>query len=127
MQQLAHNARGTWPWTVACQSGPRVLAILLWPLIGVAGHAAVSVAPAPAGEELSSRYSVKVDDKAAPVYVAKVGPADPARRWKAMDDKIHSAEYFDTAAFASFDMTAPVKVTVTCPEPIAAAKILPSP
>jgi hypothetical protein len=103
-----------------------ILAILVWHMAGGAAYSAVSVAPAPAGEELSSRYSVKVDDQAAPVYVAKVGPADPARRWKAMDDKIHSAEYFDTAAFASFDMTAPVEVTVTCAEPIAAAKILPS-
>ena len=28
-----------------------------------------------------------------PVYIAKVAPADATRRWKAMDDKAHSAEY----------------------------------
>ena len=126
MQQLAHNARGTWPWTVACRRGRWVLAILLWPLIGVAGHAAVSVAPAAAGEELSRDYTVAVEGKQVPVYAVKVAPADPARRWKAMDDKVRSAEFFDKAAFATFDMTGPVKVTVTCPLPITTAKILPT-
>ncbi len=126
MQQLAHNARGTWPWTVACRRGRWVLAILLWPLIGVAGHAAVSVAPAAAGEELARDYTVAVEGKQVPVYAVKVAPADPARRWKAMDDKVRSAEFFDKAAFATFDMTGPVKVTVTCPLPITTAKILPT-
>ena len=39
-------------------------AILVWHMAGGAAYSAVNVAPAPAGEELSSRYSVKVDDQA---------------------------------------------------------------
>ena len=36
---------------------------------------------------------------------AKVAPADPARRWKAMDmTQRIQAEYFDTASFAYFDI-----------------------
>ena len=60
------------------------------------------------------------------MYAVKVAPADPARRWKAMDDKVNSAQYFDKAAFAYFDMRGPVAVTVACPEPITSAKVLPS-
>jgi hypothetical protein len=67
-----------------------------------------------------------VESRQIPVYAVKVAPADPIRRWKAMDDKARSAEFFDTAAFATFDMLRPVKVTVTCKEPITSAKILPT-
>ena len=86
----------------------------------------MGIGPAAAGEELSRDYTVTVEGKPVPVYTVKVAPADPARRWKAMDDKVHSAEFFDTAAFASFDMKEPVKLTVTCTKPITAAKILPA-
>jgi len=61
-----------------------------------------------------------------PFYLVRVASKDPARRWNAMDDKVHSAEFFENAAFSSFDMKCPVKITVTCPEPIETAKILPS-
>ena len=64
----------------------------------------VVVYPAPAGEALSSAYQVTVEGRTVPVYAAKVAPADAARRWKAMDDKKNSADFFDVAAFASFDM-----------------------
>jgi hypothetical protein len=60
-----------------------------------------------------------------PVYAVKVAPADKALRWKAMDDKINSAKYFEKASFGYFDMREPVQVTVICPEPITSAKILP--
>lgn len=86
----------------------------------------VRVYPAPAGEELSKDYLVQVEDQEVPVYVAKVAPADPARRWKAMDDKANSADYFEKASFAYFDMQGAVTVTVTCPETIQSAKVLPS-
>jgi hypothetical protein len=88
--------------------------------------ATVRVYPAPAGEVLSGDYVVTVEGQAVPVHVGKVAPADPARRWKAMDDKARSAEYFDTASFAYFDMQGAVTVTVTCPEPIRSARVLPS-
>ncbi len=86
----------------------------------------VRVYPAPAGEELSKDFTVEVEGKAVPVYIAKVASREPERRWKAMDDKAHSADYFEAAAFAYFDMQGSVKVTVTCPEVIQSAKVLPS-
>jgi hypothetical protein len=94
------------------------------PWLAAAG--AVRVYPAPAGEELSPDYVVQVEGQAVPVYVAKVAPAEPARRWKAMDDKANSADYFTKASFAYFDMQGAVTVTVTCPAAIQSAKVLPA-
>jgi hypothetical protein len=82
--------------------------------------------PAPLGEELSKEYAVKVEGQEVPVYIAKVAPAEPARRWKAMDDKANSADYFEQASFAYFEMQGAVTVTVTCPEVIQSARVLPS-
>jgi len=86
----------------------------------------VRVYPAPAGEELSKDFSVKIEGQEAPVYVAKVASANPVLRWKAMDDKAHSADYFEKDSFAYFDMLGPVTVTVTCPKAIHSVKVLPS-
>ena len=58
----------------------------------------VRVYPAPEGESLSKDFRVTVEDQPVPVYLAKVAPADPARRWKAMDDKANSADYFELAS-----------------------------
>lgn len=92
----------------------------------VAGAGTVRVFPAPADEELSRQYSVKVEGREVPVYIAKVAPAEPERRWQAMDDKANSAAYFTNAAFATFDMQGAVTVSVTCPEVIRSVKVLPS-
>jgi hypothetical protein len=86
----------------------------------------VQVYPAPPGEELSKAFEVQVEGKPIPVYIAKVAPIEPERRWKAMDDKAHSADYFAQAAFAYFDMQGAVTVTVTCPEMVQSVKVLPS-
>jgi hypothetical protein len=86
----------------------------------------VRVYPAPAGEQLSKDFKVKVEGQEAPVYVAKVAPAAPALRWKAMDDKARSADYYATASFAYFDMDGPVSLTVSCPELIQSIRVLPS-
>ncbi len=86
----------------------------------------VTVYPAPAGEPLSQDYTVKVEGKDVPVYIVKVAPADPALRWRAMDDKAGSAKYFEHAAFASFDMQGPVTVSVTCRQQLRSAKVLPA-
>jgi hypothetical protein len=88
--------------------------------------ASVSTHEAPAGEELSKDYVVQVEGQNVPVYSAKVAPADPARRWKAMDDKAHSGDYFARASFAYFGMDGPVNIRVTCPETIRTAKVLPA-
>ena len=86
----------------------------------------VKIYPAPPGEELSKDFMVEVEGKPVPVYVAKVAPREPERRWKAMDDKARSADYFETASFACFDMDGAVTVIVSCPEAIQSAQILPS-
>jgi len=86
----------------------------------------VRVYPAPVGEVLSKDYTVKVEGQEVPVYVAKVAPADPVRRWKAMDDKANSADYFEQASFAYFDMQGAVTVAITSPEVIRSAKVLPA-
>ncbi len=106
------NAQG-WP-----------VALLLLAAVS-AGFAQENIGQIPAGEERSTDYTVRVEGKDVPVHAVKVAPADPARRWKAMDDKVGSARYFDKASFACFDMRGPVTVTVACPESITEAKILP--
>ena len=95
-------------------------------VVPLAWAGVVSVDPAPVGEELSKDYAVRVEGQEVPVYVAKVAPVEPALRWKAMDDKTNSANYFQTASFAYFDMQGTVTVTITCPETIRSAKVLPS-
>ncbi len=102
------------------------LAVLALQVAGSAAFGQENIGQIPAGEERSEAYTVQVEGQDVPVYTVKVAPADPARRWKAMDDKVRSAEYFDQAAFAYFDMRQPVAITVLCPEPIASARILPS-
>jgi hypothetical protein len=86
----------------------------------------VTIWPAPAGEELSGDYAVTVDGRPAPVYIARVAPGEPELRWKAMDDKANSADYFENAAFTTFDMRGTVEVVVTCTAPVSTARILPS-
>ncbi len=95
-------------------------------VVPLADAGTVRIYPAPDGETLSQDYTVTAEGQTVPVYVAKVAPADRARRWKAMDDKANSADYFATASFAYFDMQGPVTLTVTCPEPIQTAKVLPT-
>jgi hypothetical protein len=107
-------------------AGTGLLTVLVLQVMGAAGFAQENIGQIPVGEERSKDYTVQVEGRDIPVYAAKVAPADRERRWKAMDDKVRSAEYFDKAAFAYFDMSGPVAVTVACPEPIRSAKVLPS-
>lgn len=104
-----------------------MLSALIGGLCATAGAAdQVTIYPAPAGEEMSTNFAVTVSGKALPVYVAKVASADPALRWKAMDDKTNSANYFDKAAFGYFDLQGSATVTVTCLQDITSAKVLPT-
>lgn len=86
----------------------------------------VTVWPAPRGEELSKNFTVKVNGKNSPVYIARVASGDKTLRWKAMDDKANSANFYEKAALTTFDMKGVVKITVTCPNDIISAKVLPS-
>ncbi|MCF7976222.1 MAG: endo-polygalacturonase [Phycisphaerae bacterium] len=105
-----------------------VCMIPLWPASSLteAAQNRVVVYPAPPGGPISPAYQVSVTGQTVPVYRARVAPEDAARRWKAMDDKKNSADFFDTAAFASFDMQGTATVTVTVPETVVSAKILPT-
>lgn len=71
-------------------------------------------------------FSVSVNGRPVRVHTARVAPREEDRRWKAMDDKANSALYYDTAAFASFEMTGRARVRVTFREPIRTVRILPS-
>jgi hypothetical protein len=125
MRWFVDEIIGTWLETVP-GNARWFLAVWALQLVGSAGLAQENIGRIPAGEERSKDFTVQVEGQDIPVYAVKVAPADPARRWKAMDDKVRSAEYFDKASFAYFDLRGPVTVTVTCPGPIAAAKVLPS-
>jgi hypothetical protein len=85
-----------------------------------------TVWPAPRGEELSARFSVRVEGESPPVHLLRVAPGDPDLRWKAMDDKAGSARYFEEAGFVTFDMTGTVTVEVDCGVPVRSARLLPS-
>ena len=87
--------------------------------------ATVKVYPAPQGEELSTDYTVQVEGLNTPVYVAKVASADPRARWKAMDDKKNSADFFEKASFTYFDFEGTVRIQITCREAVRSAKVLP--
>lgn len=82
--------------------------------------------PAPEGADLSNLYQVKVEGISVPVYNLKVAPKDETSRWAAMDDKINSHTYYDTAAFAYFDRKNTVEVAITVPHSISSVKILPT-
>ncbi len=99
------------------------LLVFLLPL-SLAG-AEVWVAPAPKGEVLSSKFTVTVEGRAAPVYRTPVAPADRTKRMQAMDDLKISGSTSDEAAFVSFDFTGSVRVRVSCPDQITRARILP--
>lgn len=76
------------------------------------------VHPAPAGEALSSRFTVMVDRQNAPVYVARAAVIAALA--------MPGVAQFGEAAFTSFDIGGSVTVTVTAAEGVRAAKILPS-
>lgn len=81
---------------------------------------------APEGADLSERFQIKVDGINLPVYNVKVAPEDETSRWSAMDDKQNSHTYYETAAFAYFDLKGEVEVEVTVPNSILSVKILPA-
>ncbi len=95
-------------------------------LQSISQAATVTVYPAPQGEVLSTDYTVQVDGRDTPVYVAKVASADRQARWKAMDDKKNSADFFEQASFTYFDFAGTVRIQITCPEAVRSAKVLPS-
>lgn len=96
-------------------------------LTSIRTHAVqVKVQAAPAGEPLSTNFSVSVEGRSVPVYIAKVASGDRGLRFKSVDDIPTSGTYFERAGFSSFDCDGAVNVTVTCPESVRQAKLLPT-
>lgn len=86
----------------------------------------VIIYSAPAGEVLSGKYMVTADGRNVPVYIAKVASSDRKLRYKAMDDKLNSAKFFEEAAFSYFDLSGNTTVTVKSAVAVKTVKILPS-
>lgn len=86
----------------------------------------VVVYPIPDGEPVSKAFSLKVEERDVPVYIAKVAPLDKKLRYKAMDDKVNSAKFYDEASFAYFDIAGKAKVRVKAATTVSSVKILPS-
>jgi len=82
------------------------------------GSATVRVAPAAAGEALSSRFTVTVAKQPTPVYTATSTVISAL----ATPGVTQAGEM----AFSSFDFSGTVTVTVTVPQGVQSAKILPS-
>jgi hypothetical protein len=99
------------------------LALAFMSIASCAAGEFVRVYPAPAGEPLSTNFTVTIGSNNVPVYIAKVATADSLKRQKVSirDDN----SFADTTAFASFDLHGSVQVSVSCPEPVNSAKILP--
>ena len=85
----------------------------------------VRVYPAAPGEPLSSQYTVDADGQAVPVYLATVLAMSPEQRQRS--DLQHFADGdLGQTSFASLDLRGETRITVTSPQPIASAKVLPS-
>ena len=81
---------------------------------------------APKGEPLSKNYKVLVNGRPLAIYDAKIGAADDRKRFLAVDDLLHSDQYYDTAAFGYFELEGSATITVTIDKPILEVKVLPS-
>ena len=83
----------------------------------------VRVYPAPKEEPLSKDFTVAVESKAVPVYLARViSLTTEERRKKAGTTEADTAQ----SSFASFDIQDKVEVSVTTPGPVKSARMLPS-
>ena len=106
---------------------PLLTAVICMSLSAIRAYAAdVRVYPAPAGYPLSHDFTVTIDGHSSPVYIARVGPADEQRRWKAMDDYKLSEKMFDPASFTSFDFAGAVTIKIDCPDEVKSVKVLPT-
>ena len=103
-----------------------ILSLIYWQFNAEGQLPAAIIYPAPAGAFLNSNYLVWVNKHTVPVYAVKVGASDPIRRFKAVDDLLHSATYCDTAAFSYFDLRSKATVMVKVNAKINTVKILPA-
>ncbi len=80
----------------------------------------VRVYPAPVGEPLSKDFTVTVENKNVPVYLARV------RSLTVEERRNNRGSDTSLTAFASFDIQDKVQVSVTVPTSVQSAKLLPS-
>lgn len=85
----------------------------------------IVIYPAPPGEAQDLRYKVSVEGRGVPVYTAKIAANDKPDAFRGIADIKDSWKYFDTAAFAYFDMRGQAAVTVTVPVEVTSVKVLP--
>jgi polygalacturonase len=103
-----------------------VILLCGWMIVLSARNSNVVIYPAPEGEVLNEKYHVYADNQAVPVYNAKVGAGSRWNRERAMDDLPNSHLFYDTAAFAYFDLkNGKVTINVAVSQFIDSAKILP--
>ncbi len=109
---------------------PVLTVVLFLAALSVFGHGKaknkIVVYPAPAGELLDQRYKVSVNGHNVAVYTTKVAANGTPDQFKGISDIKNSYKYFDTAAFAYFDMQGSATVTVTVPADVTDVKILPT-
>ena len=94
------------------------LALTFISIASCAADESVRVYSAPAGEPLSTNFTVTIGSNNVPVYLAKVATADSVKRQRITIP--------DDTSFASFDLSGSVQVSVSCPGLIDSAKILPT-
>ncbi|WP_437920242.1 glycosyl hydrolase family 28 protein [Sphingobacterium sp. LRF_L2] len=80
---------------------------------------------APDRDLLSNDIRILIDDVSIPVYKCKVAPSSISLKGKAMSDVKNTADYFEEAFFANFDMKSKVKVVLIYKDKIEKLKILP--
>jgi hypothetical protein len=99
-------------WAMATMSACLAL------IAGSLAAESVRIYPSPAGEPLATNFSVTIGRQSVPVYIAQVAALGTAKQ---------SGMFipYDTA-FASFDLQGSVTVSVTCPEAVIRANILPN-
>ena len=109
-------------WSITC-----LVMLFVWGTFSGNARKNVTIYPMPKGEEMSSEYTVSVSGRDVPVYIAKVAPSDKKKRWDVVDKLQCGEGYYDIASFAYFDLNkGKAEVTVTVPEQIDSAKVLPS-
>jgi hypothetical protein len=105
--------------------------VILLSTVGAAAAAvgldSVRIYPAAGAEPVSAQFKVSIGDQNVPVYLAQVLGMDPEKRVHSDIQHFAPGDVIETS-FASFDLrdAAAATVTVTCPDAVTAAKVMPN-
>jgi hypothetical protein len=86
----------------------------------------VSLAQAPIGSLLTDAFKVWVNNSCLPIYAVRVAAADDGRRFKAVDDLLHSEDYYDEAGLGYFALNGSANVKIKMKFPLTSVRILPA-